>query len=354
MSEEDERKVASVISDGERVSAAPADDALEDDTDQSDKTSLLDNGALKVGCGCILPILFGLGSLGTVAGSRAGYAGGAEALGIFVGTILAGVLLTWTPFFLFWLRDKKGWIIVASLLLAIGAFTIVGVVKMGAGFGEANEDMRAVSKMKYDENGQPKVTEEMREAGPVSEFLYAAVKEQQALRKKYEADIAALGVDDMMLADKVKQDPGVTRNCDAIWDLGETIEARKAENLQIAKTQIDKIDDLDLASSFKRDFKKGAIESHERNRPGIIRQWDTQKATLPHLHRSCQIIARGQWEAEGELFAFNNQADLSAFSAEMEKIEILNKELAELQKDQKDRLESAQNRLKNVLPPAKK
>jgi hypothetical protein len=310
----------------------------------------LNNQWAKLGCGCALPALFLLGTCSSMVTQRA-YGGGPSAMliGEMTGTVIAGIILVWVPIYLFWLRDQSKWLIGASFALIAGLFTVLGLSKIGNGHKAMMDDVSAISNVQFDKEGNPILQPGMSAKGPMSKLMVDVATEQFAIRTDFDAELAKLGISDMMFADRVKRNPQLVQNCRRILATKEVIEGYRTRHLTLIRGVPDRIDALDISYVTKANMKRGAVDKLETNVKTVNKQWDIQARTMDPLHRTCLLLSKRNWQAQGTLFAFNSQADLGAFDRAMNEINQLNAELqAETQVRVND-VQAQQEKLKSQI-----
>ena len=353
MDDRNDRKVASI----RRGDATPAetDWAAVYDAQQSEgeapATGALNNQFAKIGCGCALPALFLFGTLGSLASPSSYGASPAESVGELTGTVLGGIALVWVPLFLFWLRGSSKWLIGGTFAVIAAIFVLIGLGKIGGGYATTKKDLGALSTVGFDAEGNPVVPKGMAANGPLSKMMVEIVADQNTMRTAYEADMAKLGIDAMMDAAKVSRNAGLTQNCRRFTDFKAVIDVNRARHMSYTQSVPAKIDALDLPSSTKAEIRKGAMARQEVNLRSVERQWDIQEKSLAPLHRSCLILAKRNWKAEGAVFAFFNTADMNAFNGAMAELKTLDAEIVAINAERQNSLKAGQERIKSLVGP---
>jgi hypothetical protein len=312
----------------------------------------LNNQLAKIGCGCALPALFLLGTCGSVVSPRV-YGGGSPAymMGELTGSAAIGILLVWFPIFLFWLRDQSKWLIAGSFIVIAGVFAVLGLSKIGTSFKALEDDVSAISDVKFDNEGNPILPPGMSAKGPMSKLMVDMANEQGAIRKDLDAEIEKLGITDMMSANRVVRNPELVKNCGRITAADQAIERLRARNIQLMKSAPERIEKLDLSYSVKEEMKRGAASSLDRNVNAVNAQFNLQIKLLGPIHRACLILSKRNWTAQGETFQFNNAADLKALNNAMGEIEATNAEITAVVQKQVAKVQSGQVRIKEGLKP---
>lgn len=353
MDDKQQRRPATI----RRGNAAPLETEWrsEDDGQPSDHASgshaIFDNRGARYGCGCILPALFLLGSLGTLA-SRGTYgASPAQEIGELTGIILAGIALVWVPIYLFWMRRSNRWLIAGSFALIIAFFLVLGLGKIGSGYSATTKDLDAVSNIAFDAEGNPVLPKGMAESGPMSKLMSGLVAEQNKMRSDYEAETAKLDFDPMMDAGKVVRNSALVQNCRRFTDFKSVIATHRARNIAFANNVPVKIEALDVPASAKAQIKAGAMKNQERNLGSIEKQWAGQEKSIAPMHRACLILSKRNWKAQGKMFAFFNPADTKAFNGSMGELKALDAELVALNNARLDSAKAGQDRLKSLVQP---
>jgi hypothetical protein len=314
------------------------------------KGGFLNNQFAKIGCGCALPALFFLGLLGSMASGNAyGMDGPAELFGQLTGSIIVGVVACWLPLFLFWLRDGSKWLIGGSFAVVVGLFAVIGLGKIGSGYGAMEKDIAAIGDIKFDAEGNPILPPGMSSSGPVSKMMVEMASEQQALRKSFETDIAKLGIEDMMFADRVARNPSLVQNCARIPVFKAKIEDYRAKNIALIKSIPDRIDKFDMSYRTKTDMKRGAMDKLDFNLRTVGRQWDLQVESLTPVYQTCMLLSKRGWQAQGQLYAFYNQADINRFDGAMREIDRINREIMAVTQERAETVKADQERLKTHI-----
>jgi hypothetical protein len=355
MSEPEERKPATIRM-GDATPPAETDWNAVYEAQQAEGDAppggFLNNQLAKIGCGCAMPALFLLGTCSSMTAQRA-YGGGSQAMmiGELTGGVVAGILLIWFPIFLFWLRDQSKWLIAGSFVLIAGILTVLGLSKIGTGFKAMTEDVSAISDVKFDKEGVPILPPGMSAKGPMSKLMVDMANEQGAIRKELDAEFGKLGIEDMMIANRVVRKPELVKNCARITDADETIEALRLRNKELIKSGPERIEKLDLSYSVKAEMKRGALTNLDGNMNAINAQYDLQLKLLGPIHRTCLILSKRNWTAQGETFLFNNDADLKAFNNAMGEIEAANAEITAVVQKQITKVRSGQEKIKADIKP---
>jgi hypothetical protein len=355
MSEPGERKPATIRM-GDTPSSEETDWAAVYDEQQAEGDAppggFLNNQLAKIGCGCALPALFLLGTCSSMTAQRA-YGGGSQAMivGELTGGVIAGVILVWFPIFLFWLRDQSKWLIAGSFIVIAGILTVLGLSKIGNGFKAMTDDVSAISDVKFDKEGNPILPPGMAAKGPMSKLMVDMANEQNAIRNALDAEIKKLGITDMMSAKHVVRKPELVKNCGRIPAADEAIERLRLRNIQLMKSVPERIEKLDLSYNVQADMKRGALASLDRNVNAINAQFDLQLKLLGPIHRTCLILSKHNWTAEGETFLFNNDTDLKAFNAAMGEIDAANAEITAVVQKQVAKVQSGQEKIKADIKP---
>jgi hypothetical protein len=312
----------------------------------------LNNQLAKIGCGCALPALLLLGTCGGVVSPRV-YGDGSPAymMGELTGSVAIGILLVWFPIFLFWLRDQSKWLIAGSFIVITGIFTVLGLSKIGTGHKALTEDVSAISDVKFDKEGVPILPPGMAARGPMSKLLVDMANDQDAIRNALDAEIEKLGVTAMMSAKHVVRKPELVKNCGRIPAADEAIERLRLRNIQLMKSVPERIEKLDLSYNVQADMKRGALASLDRNVNAINAQYDLQLKLLGPIHRTCLILSKHNWTAQGETFLFNNDADLKAFNNAMGEIEAANAEITAVVEKQITKVQLGQEKIKADIKP---
>lgn len=309
----------------------------------------LNNQLAKIGCGCALPALFLLGTCSTLTAQNNYGEVGPAAIGGVAGTIVAGMLLVWAPLFAFWLREQNRWLIGGSFALFAGIFAILGFAKLGNGYQALKDDVGAISEVKFDKDGNPILTPGMAGKGPMSKLMFDMAKEQEAIRNGFDAEVTKSGIPDMMLANRVERNPSLVQNCGRIPALAATIEAYRKRNLALIESGPKRIDALDISYATKADMKRGAVDRMETNLRMVNAQWDLQAKTLDPIHRTCLLLSKRNWKAQGELYAFYSQSDIRTFDAAMQEIDQVNAEINALTKKRMDDVRAGQDRIREQI-----
>jgi hypothetical protein len=351
MDDRDQRRPATIRR-GDAV--APETDWSNDDQFgdvEGPSGGILNNRFAKVGCGCALPILFLLSALGTLGAASNYGASPAEAIGELTGVVIGGIALVWVPLFLFWMRDKSKWLIGGSFVAVVAVFALLGLAKVGDGYSATNKDLSAVGSITFDNQGNPILPKGMATKGPMAKLMVELVAEQEALRGAFDADIAKLGADAMMDAGKVARNPDLVQNCRRFTDFKTVINGHRARNIGFAKAIPDKMDKLDVPASARAEIIKGAMAKQEANLSSINRLWDIQLKSIAPLHRSCLILSKRNWKAQGAVFSFFNPADMKAFNGAMAELKTLDEEIAAINAQRIDSAKAGQDKLKSLVAP---
>ena len=312
---------------------------------------IMENKGAKIGCGCILPALFLLGSLGTLA-SRGNYgASPAQEIGELTGIILTGVALVWVPIFLFWMRRSSKWLIGGSFALLVAFFAVMGLGKIGSGYSATQKDLSAIGSIGFDAEGNPILPKGMAANGPMAKMMVELVDEQDKMRKAFDADITKLGADAMMDARKVAQNPQLAQNCRRFTDFKTVIDGHRARNMAFAQSIPVKIEALDVPPAARAEIKAGAMAKQDANLRSIKRLWDIQEKSIGPLHRSCLILAKRNWKAQGATFAFFNPSDMKAFNAAMSALKAMDAEIAAINAERISNAKAGQDKIKSLVQP---
>jgi hypothetical protein len=352
------RKPATVRREGDEPASQDIDWQKVYDEQQADgnrsQGGLLDNSAAKIGCGCVVPLLMLLGTCAsaTTQGSYSADTPAAQ-LGEMTGRIAIGALLCWAPLYIFWLREQGKWLIGASFAAVVGFFVLLGLADLGQDRRAMTEDISALSDIKYDADGNPILSPGMANKGPVSKLFYDLAKEQQAIRSEFDAEVNKAGFPDMMLAKKVSKNPALIQNCDRILGFRDVIARYRKRNHELIESAPKRIDELDISAQFAAEMKRGMMSKMEENLADIEAQWDLQDQGIAPLHTTCRILAKRQWQPQGDMFMFNNNADMQAFNRQMAALDTINLKLGEITKKRINRVKAQQDRLKSDLPPVK-
>jgi hypothetical protein len=356
MSENEGRRPATVRTNDSPAPPLPETDwaavyeAQQAGTDDPPPGGFLNNQFAKIGCGCVVPAIFMMGTCSTIAAPGAyGIANPAATLGQLTGGFIGGMALVWAPLFLFWLRDQSKWVIGGSFAFFAAIFVIIGLAGIGSGREAMVDDLANLSEVQYDAEGNPILTPEMAKKGPMSKLMFDMATEQSAIRKEFEADIAKLGISDMMFADRVAKNPALVRDCDRIHAFKSRIEAYRARNMELIKSAPDRIDKIDVNYSVKTEIKRGAMNRMGQNLESINAEWDMQVNALSPIHRTCQTLARRNWVAQGDMYMFNNRGDLNAFQAAMRDIDRINADIAALTSKRMQGVRADQQKLKQEI-----
>jgi hypothetical protein len=319
-------------------------------TDGPPPGGFLNNQFAKIGCGCVLPAIFLMGTCSAVAipGSY-GIGDPAAILGQITGGFLGGIVLVWFPLFLFWLRDQSKWVIGGSFAFFAAMFVMIGLAAIGKGRAAMEDDVTALSQMQYDANGNPILAPGMAGKGPMSKMVVEMANEQAAIRKDFEAEVAKIGVADMMFANRVARTPSLVQDCDRIPAFRTRIEAFRTRNVALIKSVSNRIDALDVSYTVKSDMKRGAMGRMDSNLATINSEWDMQVKALSPIHRTCLILGKHNWTAQGEMYMFNAQADLNSFDAAMREIDLINADINALTQKRMQGVRADQEKLKQQI-----
>ncbi len=319
---------------------------------QDDQSSggFLNNMLAKIGCGCMLPAVFMLSTCASLA-TPSNYVGGPPAMmiGQVTGSVIVGIFLVWAPLFIFWLRDQNKWLIGGSFAVFAAVFTLIGIGKIGSAYSALKDDAAAISDVKFDAEGNPILLPGMSAKGPMSKMMVEMVAEQTAIRNDFDAEIRKSGIGDMMLADRVKRNPELVQNCERILALRETIENYRARNLKLVRSTPDRIEALDMSYDTKAEMKRGAIDKMDFNVRTTTKQWDLQAQSLLPIHRTCILLSKRSWKAQGELYLFYNQADITTFDNAMREIDRVNAEIEAVTKERITDVQAGQELLKSRI-----
>ena len=321
-----------------------------DEGESSSKGGFLENGLAKIGCGCALPLLFLLGTCGSLTDKGRVFNGGpAFIAGQVTGMVIVGIMLCWLPLFLFWLRQQSKWIIALSFAAIAGWFAITGLAKIGNDLKATADDAASFADIKFDKDGVPIIPPGMEQKGPMSKFVADLAREQHAIRVDFDAEIKKLNVEDMMLANRVNKNPSLVRNCDRILAFRTKIDAFRQRNVALIENGPQRIDALDAPFGIKDEMKRGYANGRARSVARVSREWQLQSDSMVPLHRSCLILSKRQWQAQGATFAFNNNADMSAFNDIMKQLDTMNAELAAINKGRLDQVTKEQQKLREQV-----
>jgi hypothetical protein len=354
MSDNEPRRPAVVRTNAEPAPPpAPTDwtAVYEEQLSSGDKSEggFLNNQFAKIGFGCVLPFLFLVTTCSSMTRQSYDAMDGATAMGYVAGGAIIGVLLCWAPLFVFWLRDQSKWIIGASFAAITMLFVLLGFAQIGNSRKALEEDAAAISNMQFDKDGNPILAPGLENKGPMTKLIVEQTQRQTEIRTAFEIDIKKSGIEDMMFADRVTRTPSLVQNCGRILELKPAIEGYKKRSLDVIQQTPDRIDELDLSYAMKREMKKGAMDKIAFNTDLIQKQWDLQTKSIDPVHRTCLILSKRNWKAQGALFAFTNQADMNGFNAAMEELDVYNAELEKLSKIHVDDLKASQDKIKQGI-----
>jgi hypothetical protein len=313
------------------------------------KDGFLNNQLAKIGCGCVFPILMLLGTCSSMTGQGYDMMDGPMAMGYVAGGAIVGIFLCWAPLFVFWLRDQSKWIIGASFAALMMFFVIIGFAKIGNSQKAVNDDAAAVSNMQFDKNGNPFLAPGMENKGPMSAMIMKQARRHSDIRAAFEKDIKKAGIEDMMLANRVSRNTSLVQNCGRILALKPAIEDYRKRSLDVINDTPKQIEALDIPYALKRDMKKGALDKVAFNTDLTEKQWDLQSKSLDPIHRTCLILSKRNWRAQGELFAFTNLADMKGFDAAMNELDRYNAALQTLNQTRIDDLKASQQKIKQGI-----
>ncbi|MFC4292682.1 hypothetical protein ACFOWX_09685 [Sphingorhabdus arenilitoris] len=354
MAEDENRTTVKIIGGGSESGGAPETDwdaVYEQQMAREDKPKgVLDNPALKFGCGCVFPFVMLLGVLGSATVPSLGGTSGAYMLGSVFGMTMITVIMVWGPLYLFWLRDQTP-VVMGSTLAATLVFGILfGMSKYGSESQKLNEDLTAISEYKFDQNGAPIPSDEMANAGPISAHTNNMITKANQIADDYDAELVKMGLDKMMTADQLTAHPGILRKCADIRKLRDSALFYKQRQLEMLDEYIDGIDTLDTSPAMKDGLRQGILSTKERSVRDISRKWDIHAEMAQPLYDNCRTLARRNWQAKGPDFLFSNDRDMNEFIRHSATINRLLDEQDQIIAESQQRAKQGQENLKSILP----
>lgn len=296
---------------------------------------ILNNQFAKIGCGCFLPLIAAMGSC---AGTSSVVVGGqAETVGYLFGTVMAGMALCWVPLFLFWLREQKKWIIAASFVALAVFFVVTSLGKIGREMNKINDDFSIMRDITLDKDGNAVLADGAKAQGPFGKMLQNMITERDALFVKFEGDILALGSEQLADAKLLSKDSSPLRNCAAFANLQPKVEAYHQQARAMIIQMRDKIEAMDYSDTMKREMMRGYDDSRTRNIAVVDRQWAMHKQMVSNYHKSCVVLARRNWTAQGSIFSFTNRRDMDEFNSIISHGEKIQAEYTDLLEQQSSR-----------------
>lgn len=318
-----------------------AEYAAQQSDPETGKHGFLDNGAAKIGCGCVLPALFLFSSFGA--------ASSAFNVPMAIGAAFGTTILIWGLLFAFWLRHAPKWIWIGSLIAIFIFIGLVNIGKFGQQIDALEKDAKTVANVQFDKDGMPIIPKDMDKAGPMSKIMVGLAEKHLAIARRYEADLGALRLETLGDAGKLSAQPAVLSHCPDIGRLKDKIEAYRSAQLSNVKAVSDEIDASDLPDILRSSMRKGYEDTLPSNMDNINLQWDTQRNTLKPLQRMCEILARRKWRAKGSIFEFTSGADMQAYNAATVEV---NRQQQLLQKQQAEhmlRVKAKQDEMNKML-----
>jgi hypothetical protein len=241
-------------------------------------------------------------------------------------------MLFFAALYYFFLRGQPRAIKLIAVAAVLGIVSATVITKADGPKRLVKEDMSVFEDLKFDSNGQITMQGNGND-GQVARMLKQTITDRDAILAAYQADVDALGLDDMNDASKLKANPQILKDCKRISDLSEKTDEYKAQTQELVEQVEERLKSMDYDELTKDSMLKGFRDSRADSEATSQRNWQLQRRVLDVNFNSCNVLARRNWRAAGAVFEFTNDADLTAFNQHMKDLDLAGKQIAALIQD---------------------
>lgn len=265
------------------------------------------------------------------------------------GSILGATALLCTILYFAWLRGASAWKAVACFAGILVVVTLGTMFKLGQATLDARQDATTLAEMRFDADGNPILPADAAARGPMSKILAKIADDTTALNKDYMARLEAAGVYALFDAERLRANPAILKNCDAIAAIGPDVADFKRRHLQIMDNAPREIARTDMPNDLKEAAMAGMKESLVRARSDSENVWERHAGQIDEAFAVCRILARRTWEAQGSSFAFHSRRDMDEFNRHNDRVNQLAAEQQAIIDASHARLRQTQDTIKQKL-----
>lgn len=259
-------------------------------------------------------------------------------------TVLLSAILYFT-----WMRDGPTWRPIAT---AAGLFVVIMLVNLDKADRHAvavKADMATFGKLYFDAGGRLVAPPDPSSHGPFSRATIKLAKETEKLNDEYMLQLDQSGMLALFDANRIRVNPDMIKNCGAIIAVKSDIPKYKARHLALIEKGRRDFEDVDAESEMVEAVLRGMDSRMPQARSDIERSWDLNGQQIEAAHAACQVLARGNWHAQGTVFAFTSRSDMAAFDRHSDRLNDLAKQLETIADAGRQRMRAAQREMARGL-----
>lgn len=248
-----------------------------------------------------------------------------------------------------WLRGAASWKPIAATTALFVLIMIINLGKAESGIAALKTDASTLSELSLDAQGNLIVPPGAEKRGPLSRITLGMASDVDALTKAFHLKLEHAGMFALFDADRLQLNPAVLRNCGSITAVKADISGYKARHLAIIDRARGELSAIDMPPSIKKNILAGMDSSLSRTRSEIEKMWGLNAQQIDEAGAVCIILARRNWQAHGDVFAFTAQRDLDAFNRHNDRLNALGAQLDEIARGSRQRMMQSQQDMKHFL-----
>jgi cell division protein FtsL len=156
----------------------------------------------------------------------------------------------------------------------------------------------------------------------VHEVIRSVMQDTAVIQREYERELAEGGLDDLLNAHRIDADGGLAQSSATLLKLRQTTESYRKRSNATMESIPDKIRSYTFEHTTIETLLDGLQAGLRSGLSKNDRIWNLELEVFDHLESALRFIesSRTRWQAEGEVFIFELDADLSRFNSILEEI----------------------------------
>lgn len=208
-------------------------------------------------------------------------------------------------------------------------------------------DLSTLMDVRIDPEGFPIFPKGAENRGPISKLYVGFVREMREGQDAFDAETKKADLELFADAAALKAKPAILSDCGRIGGLKTSGQAMIERRRAGFKKLVDAIQHTDYPLVFKRGVIAGMTGGDTDD--NLTEMAAIQGRALDAIQGGCSVLARRRWVAQGPVFMFTNNADLSAFQTFGQQQMQANADLQRLQMEGRTRVRDGQMKMRSAF-----
>lgn len=274
-----------------------------------------------------LPLIIGM-VVTAIVGGGAGVSGPGVAYLLGYSTTLA--VIAWAAVWFGFLRhkgDQKSWLVFLWLYAAsfCGGLTVNLYQEAQVKASKASL-LGSIEKLYNGERNIDTGKVAAGDIGVIEGFMKSVLSSNANDWRDYQAELEGLNIPVLFSEENLSKDRELVQTRFQVKRAGEIVEKYRLLSNSRADNLRKEAEKLSLSEENRRQLLLGLQEGEASNGPNRQRIWAIEAEMVQEYAKAANILARRGWQFEQGQLQFNEQGDLDAFNASMERVQALAKE----------------------------